>query len=72
MVEVLTFDQATNRVCFTVMTVDDQIHEEDVENLNLDLSTMAKDITLIWNLAQVQIRDDDSEISINFTHIFIT
>ena len=65
MTEVLTFDQATNRACFNVTTVEDQILEEDIEEMNLHLSTMAMDVTLNPNLAQISIHDDNSEIVIS-------
>ena len=58
---VLTFDQATNRTCFNVTTVEDQTLEETTENLNLALSTMARNVTLFPDQAQVSIRDDDSK-----------
>ena len=60
MVAILTFDQVTNRSCFNVTTVEDQILE-DTENLNLALSTMARNVTLFPDLAQVSIRDNDSK-----------
>ena len=61
MVEVLTFEQDTNRACFNVTTVEDQILEETTENLNLDLSTLDRNVTLFPEQAQVSIRDDDSK-----------
>ena len=61
MVEVLTFDQATNRACFNVITVEDQILEETTENMNLILNTLDRNVTLFPDLAQVSIRDNDSK-----------
>ena len=61
MVEVLTFDQATNHACFNVITVEDQILEETTENLNLDLSTLDRNFTLFLDQTKVSIRDDDSK-----------
>ena len=60
MVEVLTFDQDANRACFNVTTVEDQIFEEN-ENLNLDLSALARNVILFPDQAQVSIRDNDSK-----------
>ena len=71
MVAKLTFDQVTNRSCFNVTTVGDQILE-DTENLNLDLSTLDRNVTLLPGLAQVSIRDNyRSEIVESHTHFFL-
>ena len=59
--KILTFDPTTNRACFNVTTVEDQILEEDIEDVNLHLSTLVMDVTLFPDQAQVSIRDDDSK-----------
>ena len=59
--ETLTFGPAINHTCFNVTTVEDQILEEDIEDVNLHLRTMAMGITFTLELAQVQICDDDSK-----------
>ena len=70
--ETLTFGPTTNRKCFNVTTVEDQIFEEDIEDVNLYLSTMAMGITFTPELAQVHIRDDDSKLdSYKYNHIII-
>ena len=61
MAEALTFDQAKNRACFNVTTLEDQTLEETTENLNLDLSILDMDVTLFPDQAQVNIRDNDSK-----------
>ena len=60
--ETLTFGPTTNHTCFNVTTVEDQIFEEDIEDVNLHLSTMTMGITFTPELAQVHIHDNDSKL----------
>ena len=59
--ETLTFGPTSNRTCFNFTTLEDEIFEEDIEDLNLHLTTMALNATLNPFLAYVHILDDDSE-----------
>ena len=60
--ETLTFGHTSNHTCFNFTTLEDEIHEEDMEDLNLHLSTMiALNVTLDPFLAHVRILDDDSK-----------
>ena len=59
--ETLTFGPTSNHTCFNFTTLEDEIHEEDMEDLNLHLTTMALNVTLDPFLAHVHIHDDDSK-----------
>ena len=50
--ETLTFGPTSNRICFNFTTLEDKM-EEDIEDLNLHLSTMALNVILHPFLAQI-------------------